>query len=151
MCKVCRNICLPLHYFVSSQFNFNQRGRGTQGPVRPTNQSLWKLHVLILTFTSEFQSVIQFFLALICVSTHHISIYVCFEILWTFLRNFLRELCELTYILILKRVKLNVLIQKQNVTCTRNLPHQSYSIDILFDGCSFDVSIIQIHLLAGVL
>jgi len=39
---------------------------------------------------------------------------------------------------------------KQNVTCRRNLSHQSDSIDILFDGCSFDLSIIRIHVLAGV-
>ena len=40
---------------------------------------------------------------------------------------------------------------KRNITLTRNLSHQSDSIDILFDGCSFDLSMIRIHVLAGVL
>ena len=50
-----------------------------------------------------------------------------------------------------QKSKVKRTFSKQNVTCRRNLSHQLDSIDILFDGCSFDLSMIRIHVLAGVL
>ena len=50
-----------------------------------------------------------------------------------------------------QKSKVECTYSKQNVTSMRNLSHQSDSIDILFDGCSFGLSIIRIHMLAGIL